>query len=257
MVTLVQTEQEWERLVHTLGLVVVDIYSTWCGPCTAMDFHLKRLKVSSVEGEDKVSLARACCDEIEELAPFRTDPRPTWLFLSSGIPTALLRGANRPLLSKLFLSELELEREGRLPVYIDYKSPSVIQCVGPLGSLAQDKTIQSIGSGRTEMLSSLFQERTLLTPNPTDSPKEADRPAGEGAEREAGGEAGEKEDATDREIVDILLAADLGKLLIFRFSEILIFNSCQRMRWGLRMTTRICTMRTRGSTPEMGRTQTW
>ena len=217
VVTLVQTEQEWERLVHTLGLVVVDIYSTWCGPCTAMDFHLKRLKVSSVEGEDKVSLARACCDEIEELAPFRTDPRPTWLFLSSGIPTALLRGANRPLLSKLFLSELEQEREGRLPVYIDYKSPSVIQCVGPLGSLAQDKTIQSIGSGRTEMLSSLFQERTLLTPNPTDSPKEADRQAGEGAEREAGGEAGEKEDATDREIVDILLAADLGDFLIFKF----------------------------------------
>ena len=90
-------------------------------------------------------MVRACCDDIEELAPFRTDPRPTWLFLSSGVPTALLRGANRPLLSKLFLSELQQEREGRLPVFIDYKSPSVIQCVGPLGCLAQDKTVQSIG----------------------------------------------------------------------------------------------------------------
>ena len=44
------------------------------------------------------------------------------LFLSSGIPTALLRGANRPLLTKLFHNELALEREGRMPVYIDYKS---------------------------------------------------------------------------------------------------------------------------------------
>ena len=44
------------------------------------------------------------------------------LFLSSGIPTALLRGANRPLLTKLFHNELTLEREGRMPVYIDYKS---------------------------------------------------------------------------------------------------------------------------------------
>ena len=69
------------------------------------------------------------------------------------------------------------------------------------------------------MLSSLFQERTLLNPNPTDSPKEADRPAGEGVEREAGGEVGEKEDATDREIVDILLAADLGDFLSFRFQN--------------------------------------
>ena len=51
---VVQTEQEWERLVHTLGLVVVDIFSTWCGPCTAMDFHLKRLKMKSVMTDDKV-----------------------------------------------------------------------------------------------------------------------------------------------------------------------------------------------------------
>ena len=99
----------------------------------------------------QVLLVRACCDDIEELAPFRTDPRPTWLFLSSGVPTALLRGANRPLLSKLFLSELQQEREGRLPVFIDYKSPSVIQCVGPLGCLAQDKTVQSIGQSVSQL----------------------------------------------------------------------------------------------------------
>ena len=54
LVQVVQTEQEWERLVHTLGLVVVDIFSTWCGPCTAMDFHLKRLKMKSVMADDKV-----------------------------------------------------------------------------------------------------------------------------------------------------------------------------------------------------------
>ena len=50
-----------------------------------------------------VTLARACCDRIEELAPFRSDARPTWLFLSSGVPTALLRGMNRPLLTKVTL----------------------------------------------------------------------------------------------------------------------------------------------------------
>ena len=54
LVQVVQTEQEWERLVHTIGLVVIDIFSTWCGPCTAMDFHLKRLKMKSVMADDKV-----------------------------------------------------------------------------------------------------------------------------------------------------------------------------------------------------------
>ena len=63
---VVQTEQEWERLVHTLGLVVVDIFSTWCGPCTAMDFHLKRLKMKSVLADDKV---RADSDSVMFYSP--------------------------------------------------------------------------------------------------------------------------------------------------------------------------------------------
>ena len=91
--------------------------------------------------------------------------------MSSGIPTALMRGANRPLLTKLFLNELDLEREGRMPIFIDYKSQrcglscllitvdicffSVIQCMGPLGALAQDKTVQSIGSGHTGISSQI------------------------------------------------------------------------------------------------------
>ena len=119
---MVSGENDWDRLVHTAGLVLVDVFNDWCGPCASMETHLKKLRVQSLQNDDRVTLARACCDNIEELAPFRQDPRPTWLFLSSGIPTALMRGANRPLLTKLFLNELELEREGRMPIYIDYKS---------------------------------------------------------------------------------------------------------------------------------------
>ena len=119
---VVSDENDWDRLVHTAGLVLVDVYNDWCGPCASMETHLRKLRVQSLQNDDRVTLARACCDNIEELSPFRQDPRPTWLFLSSGIPTALMRGANRPLLTKLFINELELEREGRMPIYIDYKS---------------------------------------------------------------------------------------------------------------------------------------
>ena len=77
-VIMVSTEQDWDRLVHTAGLVLVDVYSEWCGPCSSMEAHLKKLRVASMMAEDRVSLARACCDYIGELAPFRKDPRPTW-----------------------------------------------------------------------------------------------------------------------------------------------------------------------------------
>ena len=38
-----------------------------------------------------------------------------------------------------------MERGARLPVFIDYKSSCVIQCVGQLSSLAQDRVVHSIG----------------------------------------------------------------------------------------------------------------
>ena len=93
---------------YTLG--VVDVFIAWCaGPAKLWMLILRnwRLPLSStmiskqaytnmiITHLVRVTMARACSDNIEELAPFRSDPRPTWLFLSSGIPTALLRGANR------------------------------------------------------------------------------------------------------------------------------------------------------------------
>ena len=106
----------------------------------------------------------------------------------------------------------------------------MIQCMGPLGALAQDKTIQSIGlypmahvknkshpntgAGRTEMLSDLFQDRAL-TPLPSqdnsvDNSKQSAASDKASADKSSGSDV-TKEEATEREIVDILLAADLGK----------------------------------------------
>ena len=47
------SDVEWEAM-HTIpGLVVVDVYCGWAGPCLVMDHHLRRLRVTHVSTEDK------------------------------------------------------------------------------------------------------------------------------------------------------------------------------------------------------------
>ena len=59
-----------------------------------------------------------------------SDIRPTFLFWARGRPVALMRGANRPLLTKLIHQEVDLEiHQGlrSLNVEVDFHSDKVIQ----------------------------------------------------------------------------------------------------------------------------------
>ncbi|XP_059350601.1 thioredoxin domain-containing protein 3-like isoform X1 [Daphnia carinata] len=105
----VATNEEWEELTKLQGLVVVDVYSEWCGPCTAMASHLKEIKLQL--GDDLLHCALAKADCIGQLSKFRSRSEPTWLFLAGGEPVALIRGANAPLIRKTLLAELQTEKE--------------------------------------------------------------------------------------------------------------------------------------------------
>ena len=64
------------------------------------------------------------------------------------------------------------------------------------------------GSGRTEMLSELFEEKAVLeTPVPNSTLETAKDRSGD---TEDSALKDDNDEATEREIVDILLAADLG-----------------------------------------------
>ena len=71
-----------------------------------------------------------------------------------------MRGANRPLLTRLIQEEVVLEyTQGfRPPVEIDFNSHKVIQCSGDLAQLENDDVIRSIGCGNTDKLSSFYHE---------------------------------------------------------------------------------------------------
>jgi len=105
--TEVTTEDEWQKLLEREGLVVVDVYSEWCGPCVGMVGNLKKLKLEI--GSDYLHLAVAKSDGIDALKRFRNKSEPTWMFIASGHMVNLMFGANAPRLMRMITQELDRE----------------------------------------------------------------------------------------------------------------------------------------------------
>ncbi|RZC38575.1 uncharacterized protein BDFB_005350 [Asbolus verrucosus] len=88
--TEVNNDEDWEKLMQRDGLIVIDIYSEWCGPCSGMTATLKKLKLEI--GGDLLQLA------------------------INGKMVNFMFGANAPKLTRLIIEELKKEtdaREGR------------------------------------------------------------------------------------------------------------------------------------------------
>ena len=52
-------------------LMLIDVFTGWSGPCNAVESHLRRMRNSFVEAPNCLALARACCDDIDDLEPFK------------------------------------------------------------------------------------------------------------------------------------------------------------------------------------------
>lgn len=106
----ITNEKEWDSLCeYQGGLTVVDIYSEWAGPCTAMSGALKKIKLEV--GDDSLIYAMAKSDTIPQLKMFRGHCKPTYLFIASGDPVAVMHGANAPLMKTMVSEQMDIERK--------------------------------------------------------------------------------------------------------------------------------------------------
>ncbi|KAF9408443.1 hypothetical protein HW555_011878 [Spodoptera exigua] len=109
------TDEEWNKFLTRDGLLVVDVYSEWCGPCIGMVGNLKKIKVEL--GGDNLHLAVAKSDTIECLKRFRKRSEPTWMFIASGQLLNVVFGADAPRIARTIEEELrneELAKKGEL-----------------------------------------------------------------------------------------------------------------------------------------------
>ena len=109
----VATDEEWDLLLQRPGLLFVDVYSEWCGPCVGMLANLKKIKVEL--GGDLLVLATAKSDTIEALKRHRNHSEPIWMLISGGQLINLVFGADAPRIARLIATELEHEKKVTWP----------------------------------------------------------------------------------------------------------------------------------------------
>ncbi|XP_040058067.2 thioredoxin domain-containing protein 6 isoform X2 [Gasterosteus aculeatus] len=104
----VTNQEQWEEMLATKGLTVVDVYQQWCGPCRAVVSLLRKIK--NELSDDLLHFATAEADGIDALEKYRGKCEPTFLFYGGGEMVAVLRGANAPLLQRMIVEELAHEK---------------------------------------------------------------------------------------------------------------------------------------------------
>ncbi|KAL6264245.1 hypothetical protein P5V15_004333 [Pogonomyrmex californicus] len=88
--TEVINDKEWAKVLKRKGLIVVDVYSDWNGPCTGM----------------------ASCDRVTDLNRFQGKNESTWMFIHEGRMINLMFGAHCPQFVKMLITELERVQKG-------------------------------------------------------------------------------------------------------------------------------------------------
>ncbi|ESO12494.1 hypothetical protein HELRODRAFT_63719 [Helobdella robusta] len=103
----IENQEDWEEQIAKEGLLVVDVYQDWCGPCKAMVPIFKRIKNETQD--DLLRFATAKADSVEALERYRGRCEPAFLFYAGGVLVEATHGADAPTINRSIVEQLAIE----------------------------------------------------------------------------------------------------------------------------------------------------
>uniref|UniRef100_A0AAZ3SX88 Thioredoxin domain-containing protein n=1 Tax=Oncorhynchus tshawytscha TaxID=74940 RepID=A0AAZ3SX88_ONCTS len=76
----ISSEEQWEEALSGPGLLVIEVYQRWCGPCKAVQNIFRKLR--SEYGDDLLRLAVGEASSLLELSSLKGKCQPVFLFYS-------------------------------------------------------------------------------------------------------------------------------------------------------------------------------
>lgn len=103
--TDIKTDEELANFLTRSGLLILEVYSEWCGPCLGILGTLRKIKLEM--GGENIQLATCRADTITALKRFYKKSEPTWIFAAGGKAVGIFYGCDAPKLVAIVLRELE------------------------------------------------------------------------------------------------------------------------------------------------------